>query len=77
MNYRLLREHRINKILHPVGSEVSLPEQLGDWLVEQAVVERADNVAGAAKVVSVPRTNVKPAEKARLNLPRFKCCGWK
>jgi hypothetical protein len=76
-DYRLVQAHRINKVLQPVGAEVELPEQTGDWLVsqaiavrvEQAVVPRAPSVP--ALLARAPRAQfVAPAS------PRFKCCGW-
>lgn len=38
--YRLLKEHRFDGDLRPVGAEVSLREQLGSWLVEQGIIEQ-------------------------------------
>lgn len=76
--YRLLRAHRINRIMHPAGYEAELPTQLGDWLVGQ----------GAAEPVAVPTPSIQSYRPARatptaasavpaLLRPRQRaCCGW-
>jgi hypothetical protein len=76
--YRLLQAHRINKVLEPVGAEVSLPEQTGDWLVSQSIAARVDS-AVVPRAPSVPAL-LAPAPRTQFVAPaspRFKCCGWK
>lgn len=76
MIYRLLREHRINKVLRPVGYEIEIADQLGAWWVEQRIAERVD----AANVPAIPRPVAHAVPVPRAIAPvakRFRCCGWK
>ena len=70
--YRLLREHSINRIMQPVGYELSLPEQVGDGLVKEGKAERID-APTMPRVADPPRN---PVRTFMQPIPtRFKCCG--
>lgn len=83
--YRLLKEHRINRVLQGVGTELELPEQLGGWFVEQNIAEEvkppAAPIAEAAAPVAavefpVPLADTSTAAPLAAPTPRFRCCGW-
>ena len=85
-DYRLLQRHKVNNVWQEPGVELALPQQLGDWLVGQGVVERvlSDVVPlppfGDGNDSVIPRANASAPipHLQKINVaPRFKCCGWK
>lgn len=72
-DYRLLVEHKINRVRQPAGYEVSLSEQLGDWLVEQRI---AEHVNGRAVVTRAPVVAPQVSKPMHQSIsPRGSCCG--
>jgi hypothetical protein len=71
--YRLLQPYRIDKKLQPIGAEVELPAQVGDWLVSQSMAERVDGA------VVTPRAPIaQPFARPKFAAPlstRWSCCG--
>lgn len=75
--YRLCKPHSINRILHPVGYEIELPTQLGDWLCEQGVAERVERVIPSIALFNraMPALLVRPV--VTKPVMRRSCCGWR
>jgi hypothetical protein len=74
-DYRLLQRHKVNNVWQEPGYELSLPPQLGEWLVSQGVAERVttDPVTPIPRIADVV---LRPPILAKA-APRFRCCGWK
>lgn len=77
--YRLLEEHRHNRVLHAAGAELELPQQLGDWLVAQGKAERVGAPPAAPMLEAgafVQRAA--PPKRTTIFAPRAgrSCCGW-
>ena len=73
-DYRLLKPHRFDGAPRVPGDVVTLPPQLGDWLVEQGVVEQI----GGAVMTARPAPAAQKVPRAFVAAPKsFKCCGWK
>jgi hypothetical protein len=72
--YRLLQAHRIDKVLRAVGEEVALPQQLGDWLVAQQIMEpvEGNNTQPPPQIAAPAPRGPKFVKQS----PRFSCCGW-
>lgn len=75
-DYRLLAPHRINKEWRAVGETVSLPQQTGDWLVEQGKAAHVD-------AIPAPAAPLEPGAFVQSRPPRFDppprfatCCNW-
>lgn len=73
-DYRLLKPHKHNKVLQPMGATLKLPEQLGEWLIEQGI---AESTTPRAALVHGPHA-IAPRQQAALlqPAPRTKrgCC---
>lgn len=73
--YRLLVEHKINRVRQPAGYEVSLSEQLGDWLVEQRIAEHANGRAVVTRAAPAGAPQVSKPAMQQSSPPRWSCCG--
>ena len=74
-DFRLLKPHKINRREFPAGELVTLPTQLGDWLVDQGVAERT----GGRDAEPLPRATARgeaPRRFAAPNFSRRSCCNW-
>jgi hypothetical protein len=81
---RLVQPHRINGVRQPVGYEIDLPDQLGEWLIAQGVAEATIAVStGSAVAAPVIAPPAAPQRRSVLRMlppavpARFRCCGWK
>lgn len=74
--YRLLKPHRIDRELQPVGHEVEMPDQTGDWLVQQGVFERMTPLIAKNLSQATSKASPAPAPFRGTTHSRFSCCGW-
>lgn len=72
--YRLVKPHKIDRVLQPAGYEFEIGEQTGDWMVEQDYAEAV--VSRDVPAVSHPRAIARRQQPALLHPPPKRwCCG--
>ena len=70
-DFILLKWHRHNGKLYQAGKKLTLPVQLGQWLVSQNIARRASLIITPSLSTPTPAL-LKPAVKR----PPRRCCGW-
>lgn len=73
--YRLLQPHSINKVVHPIGAIVDLPEQLGDGLTKEGKATPVTTASAPPTATQAKPRN--PVQMVTQPSTRWKCCGQK
>lgn len=73
-DYVLIKPHRINGVVQPIGHAFTVPEQLGDALAKDGIAER---VTPRAALLTPPvQTSAQQRPAPVFNpRPRRSCCG--
>lgn len=71
--YRLLAEHSVDKVKHPSGTVLTLPQQLGDDLVREGKA-----ISTTSKATAIPKPPVLKQSLSPFLTPAARgwgCCG--
>lgn len=73
--YVLIRAHKINRVWQEPGYEIDMPEQTGEWLVQQGVLQRKYPEAAPTPNAPPMKRGAPPRTSVAVTPSRWACCG--